>query len=223
MNRPSAELSALPSSADRVDDQLSRLSAELEWIAAVSPVNIEEEWRRFRRSGYGQTPRFKYREQPPLKAYRSRLKSLPCEQIEHPLLRALLVEKQLELSRLVELIDLRGTSGFLSQSIALFGEAEPPLVAIAQQILQELKIAPDEPIKGETLIAQDIPESPDAGEIDGEAKEAKPAATPVPKRSAEPDKPKAQKKPADKKAAELTKSGKSPHFVQPVKEQIVEG
>lgn len=32
-----------------------------------------------------------------------------------------------------------------------------------------------------------------------------------------------QRKQADKKAAELTKTGKSPHFVQPVKEQIVEG
>jgi hypothetical protein len=32
-----------------------------------------------------------------------------------------------------------------------------------------------------------------------------------------------ERKAADKKAAELTKSGKSPHFVQPVKEQIVEG
>jgi hypothetical protein len=32
-----------------------------------------------------------------------------------------------------------------------------------------------------------------------------------------------ERKAADKKAAELTKSGKSPHFVQPVKEQIVDG
>jgi hypothetical protein len=32
-----------------------------------------------------------------------------------------------------------------------------------------------------------------------------------------------ERKQADKKAAELTKTGKSPHFVQPVKEQIVEG
>jgi hypothetical protein len=32
-----------------------------------------------------------------------------------------------------------------------------------------------------------------------------------------------ERKQADKKAAELTKTGKSPHFVQPVKEQIVDG
>jgi hypothetical protein len=31
-----------------------------------------------------------------------------------------------------------------------------------------------------------------------------------------------ERKKADQKAEELTKSGKSPHFVQPVKEQIVE-
>jgi hypothetical protein len=31
-----------------------------------------------------------------------------------------------------------------------------------------------------------------------------------------------ERKQADKKAAELTKTGKSPHFVQPVKEQIVD-
>ena len=32
-----------------------------------------------------------------------------------------------------------------------------------------------------------------------------------------------ERKKADQKADELTKSGKSPHFVQPVKEQIVDG
>jgi hypothetical protein len=31
-----------------------------------------------------------------------------------------------------------------------------------------------------------------------------------------------ERKQADKKAQELTKSGKSPHFVQPVKEQVAE-
>jgi hypothetical protein len=32
-----------------------------------------------------------------------------------------------------------------------------------------------------------------------------------------------EKKLADKKAQELTKGGKSPHFVQPVKEEVTEG
>jgi uncharacterized protein (TIGR02421 family) len=127
---------ALPPDAERVDRDLARLSSKLDWIRAVSPTNLNEQWRAFRKHNYCRSPRFRYRDKPDVAIQRAELKNLPTDSIEHPLLKTLLVEKQLELSRLLELIELRGTSGFLQQSIALFGEAEPALVAKAKEILE---------------------------------------------------------------------------------------
>jgi uncharacterized protein (TIGR02421 family) len=127
---------ALPPDAERADCDLARLSSKLDWIRAVSPTNLSEQWRAFRKHNYCRSPRFQYREMPDHATQRDELKNLLTDEIEHPLLKSLLVEKQLELSRLLDLIQLRGTSGFLQQSIALFGEAEPALVAKAKAILE---------------------------------------------------------------------------------------
>jgi cell division protein FtsI (penicillin-binding protein 3) len=85
------------------------------------------------------------------------------------------------------------------------GVAAPIFKEIAQQVLQELKVAPDEPVKGETLVAQDIPESPDTGVVEDGADDPKTAPAPTPKRPSEPNKPKASKKPGDKKTADPDK------------------
>ena len=95
------------------------------------------------------------------------------------------------------------------------GVAAPVFKEIAQQILQELKVAPDEPVKGDTLIAQEIPESPDTGVVEDKTEESrpaaakpaesKPAASPKPKASAEPARPKPTKKPIDKKTIDPNK------------------
>lgn len=135
MSRQTSEASALPPHANGVDQALALLSSQIDWLRSISPTNLEEQWQRFRGSNGNRSPEFEYREKPSVAAQRETLMALPCSEIEHPVLRTLLVEKQLELSRLLELIDLRGTSGFLQQSIALFGEAEPSLVASAKQVL----------------------------------------------------------------------------------------
>jgi uncharacterized protein (TIGR02421 family) len=129
------DASSLPPHAEQVDLALAELSAQIQWISSISPVNLEEEWQRFNKAKAGRSPTFQYRVKPSFKAQRQTLMSLPYGDIEHPVLRTLLVEKQHELTRLLELIELRETSGFLQQSIALFGEAEPPLVASAKQIM----------------------------------------------------------------------------------------
>jgi uncharacterized protein (TIGR02421 family) len=129
------ETKELPPQAARVDSALAELSAALDWIDAVSPVNIGEQWRRFQKSGCGREPEFEYRDQPDVSEQRDALAKLPVAEIEHPILKPLLVEKQIELSKLLDLIELRGTSGFMQRSIDLFGEAEPSLLAQAKELL----------------------------------------------------------------------------------------
>ena len=96
------------------------------------------------------------------------------------------------------------------------GVAAPVFKEIAQQILQELKVSPDEPVKLDTLVAQDIPETPDAGVSDdnpsdnrstgNKLAESKPVESPKPKaEAAEPSKPKTPKKPNEKKVVDVNK------------------
>jgi uncharacterized protein (TIGR02421 family) len=68
---------------------------------------------------------------------------LPVREIEDPLFKALLAEKQRELDRQLELVELRGTDGFLQASIDLFGTAAPDLYADALHVLDLVEPAPN--------------------------------------------------------------------------------
>jgi uncharacterized protein (TIGR02421 family) len=125
----------LPPVADRVDRALASLSSELDWIGMVSPINLGAEWRRFKGKRALRAPEFKYFDKPGMDLQRNELMRLPVQKIEHPILSSLLTEKQLELVRLMDLVELRGTSGFLQQSIALFGDADAALLENAKAIL----------------------------------------------------------------------------------------
>src|SRR5580765_762051 len=84
----------------------------------------------------------------------------------------------------------------------------PVFREIAQQILQEMKVTPDAPVKQEELVAKDIPEAPvkdTAGKKGADAKpepEIKPKSTETP---AEKEKPKGLKKTNEKKFTEAGK------------------
>jgi cell division protein FtsI (penicillin-binding protein 3) len=80
----------------------------------------------------------------------------------------------------------------------------PVFKEIAQQILQELHVVPDAPVKQEELVAQDIPETPDKRVTNNLSAEAK-SATGTKPRAAEPSatpKAKEPKKPTEKKNTE---------------------
>ena len=84
------------------------------------------------------------------------------------------------------------------------GVAAPIFREIAQQILQELNVAPDAPVKQEERVAQDIPETPDTGVTNTLPVETKPVAGTKPKvaQPAATPKLKEPKKPVDKKIDE---------------------
>lgn len=131
-----AEPRSLPPVAARVDRALADIDRELNWLFALSPVDEDGLWERFRESGYRAELDFQY---PPLEldfaALRSELQSLPVLQVESTVLQALLAEKQRELESFLELVELRGKRGFRVVSVALFGDADAALSAVAQEIL----------------------------------------------------------------------------------------
>lgn len=127
----------LPATTRYVDDEMAAISRSFDWLKAVSPLGTEALWEEFRAGGHRDAPRFRYPDPGiDIAATRERLLALPIREIEHPVFEALLAEKQHELDRHLELIELRGTSGFMQVSIDLFGVAAPDLHAEALHILE---------------------------------------------------------------------------------------
>ncbi|MGI8559919.1 MAG: flavohemoglobin expression-modulating QEGLA motif protein [Luteimonas sp.] len=135
-----ATVRPLPPIATKVDAELARMDAEIDWLLALSPIQNEALWRSFEASGHTALPPLRYIDLDlDLHAARERLLALPVEDIESPLLSGLLSEKQRELDRQIELIRLRGTDGFVNASLDLFGGVEPPLHKLADEILRSVQ------------------------------------------------------------------------------------
>jgi uncharacterized protein (TIGR02421 family) len=133
----------LPPVAALVDAEMAGVSRDLDWLRAVTPYGTQDLWEEFRSGGFKSTPQFQYRDPGiDIAATRNRLLALPVHEIEDPLFKALLAEKQRELDRQLELVELRGTDGFLQASTDLFGTATPDLHADARHILDVAPPAP---------------------------------------------------------------------------------
>lgn len=142
---------ALPPVAARVDRALARMDAEVDWLLALSPIGNHTLWDEFETSGRQQIGPLQYIDlEVDLQAARQRLLALPVERIESPLLSSLLGEKRRELERQIELVRLRGTDGFVTASIDLFGGVEPPLLELANQILGSVQ--PGDPLQADAGI-----------------------------------------------------------------------
>lgn len=130
---------ALPPIAARVDAELARMDARIDWLLALSPVGNDAMWDAFEASGRREEPPLEYMDLDlDLRGARKRLLELPVEDIESPLLSGLLSEKQRELDRQIELVRMRGTDGFINASLDLFGGVEPSLHHLAEEILRQV-------------------------------------------------------------------------------------
>ncbi|MDH5823735.1 DUF1704 domain-containing protein [Luteimonas sp. RD2P54] len=141
----------LPPVAARVDDALARLDAKIDWLLALSPIGNAALWESFEASGRTAVPPLSYIDLDlDLHQTRQELLALPIEEIESPLLSGLLAEKQRELDRMLELVRLRDTDGFVNASLDLFGGVDPALSELARGILQD--VGPGAPLEADTGI-----------------------------------------------------------------------
>jgi uncharacterized protein (TIGR02421 family) len=132
----------LPPVAAKVDVELARLDEQIDWLLALSPIHNDALWDAFNASGRRSLPPLRYVDLDiDLHATRERLLALPVEDIESSLLAALLGEKQREIDRQIELVRLRGTEGFVSASLDLFGGVDSDLLAAANEILDEVAVS----------------------------------------------------------------------------------
>lgn len=139
MSLMQAPVRALPALAARIDQELARMDEQIDWLLALSPIHNDALWESFEASGRTAIPSLQYHDLPhDLHALREHLLALPVDDIESPLLSALLSEKQRELERQIALVRLRDTDGFITASLDLFGGVEPPLLALANEILADV-------------------------------------------------------------------------------------
>lgn len=153
-----SESQGLPPVAALVDAEMVEIGRSFDWLRAVSPCGTQTLWERFRDSDYTETPRFTYGEpEVDIDELRGTLLSLPVREIETSVFKALLAEKQRELDRQLELIELRGSEGFLQASIELFGIADAELCEEARRILES--VPPDVGGDGRYVSAEHVAEA----------------------------------------------------------------
>jgi uncharacterized protein (TIGR02421 family) len=118
------------------DHALAEISSTFDFLLAVTPVNIDDAWQEFDKSGRKTTPVLRYRmlEVDPAIGKRQ-LYDLPLDRLEDPVLAQLLHDKRRELDRQLGLLEDRDTPLFVHGSVQLYGAVDDALLAEAEAIL----------------------------------------------------------------------------------------
>lgn len=138
------EYRPLPPVSRHVDATLAQIDAKVDWLTAVSPIHNDALWHSFEDSGRASIAPLQYpRPRSDLRALRSELERLPMEDVESAVIEGLLREKQREIDRQIELVEMRGTDGFINASIDLFGGVDAQLLSLARDILATVEPGPE--------------------------------------------------------------------------------
>ena len=136
----------LDSAAREIDTTLARMDGQIDWLTRLTPVNLDAVWDGFRQSGFKVMPPLEYDEGlPELEDMRDALFALPVRDIENQHVETLLIEKQRELDRQLELVRLRGEEGFIMASVDLFGDVSARLVGQAEDVIDKVPVGDPRP------------------------------------------------------------------------------
>lgn len=132
------------------DACLAEVADGLEFLLNVTPVNLEQAWRRFAASGFARLPELEYRPLPydPAERKRHALEA-PVDSVTDPTVAELLREKQEELDVKLSMLRHRGNPRFLEESLRIYGGVEEELAELAERILFRLPaVSHVEPVAG---------------------------------------------------------------------------
>lgn len=120
----------------QVDQQLSEVGGQFEYLLSVTPLNTSSAWKEFKQLKFQQAPEFHYAPLPfdPVLLKRQ-LYSIPLERIEDAALYNLFLEKHEELDRKISMLRDRNTERFKYGSLELFGGVTDDLLKVAEGIL----------------------------------------------------------------------------------------
>ncbi len=135
---------AVCDAALRVDRALALMDRQINWLTRLTPVNIDQIWDGFQASAFRAMPDSEFGEglEQDAPGLRGELFELPVREVENHLVQALLLEKQRELDRQIELVRMRGKDGFILASLDLFGSVSERLLETALDLLETVPIIP---------------------------------------------------------------------------------
>jgi uncharacterized protein (TIGR02421 family) len=122
-----------------IDARLVELERDVNVLLNTTPVNAAQAWADFERSDFGTVPTLRLRPldfEPDL-VLRD-LYDLEVENVTDPALHTLFRAKRDEIARQVTALEDRDTSRFLYGSLQLYGGVSPPLVSVAELLLQSI-------------------------------------------------------------------------------------
>ncbi len=130
---------AFVKAVQEVDAKLADVGSSFDPLLLVTPVNTEQTWNDFRRSGFQRRPSFQYRPLPIDPArMKHRLWAIRPERVEDPTIMYLFRDVQVHMDRQLDLlIDIERTR-FVHTSLQLHGGVEPGLLALAESLLDTL-------------------------------------------------------------------------------------
>ncbi|WJG09180.1 tyrosine/phenylalanine carboxypeptidase domain-containing protein [Aliiglaciecola sp. LCG003] len=125
-----------------IDKKIASVKDQFDILFHVTPVNSDEAWQDFSDNSYRKIPTFKYRPRPiDPDLLKRQLYAIEIEQLEDPTLVHIFQTQRDEISRLLSMIDDRGTANFLYGSMQVYGGVDSSLLLAARLILQNLDVS----------------------------------------------------------------------------------
>ena len=120
----------------QIDRELAAYSKLFDFLLLVTPVNADEAWVAFKKSGFSQNPVFHYRPMPvDPELVKRKLYNLPVEDITDPTIAFLFRDKRKEIDRMLNMMQEREKHDFMLTSIQLFGPVTDQLLDVAKALL----------------------------------------------------------------------------------------
>lgn len=142
-----------------VDRQLAAVSDSFDFLLSITPVNVEQSWRRFQGRKYRGNPVFHYRPLPIDPDLLKRdLYAIRMERIEDPVLARLFRQKRDELDRRLTMLLDRDTDRFVLGSLQVYGSVGAPLMEAAEDILRRVAPSSDRRAGEKRLTAKQFAE-----------------------------------------------------------------
>lgn len=122
--------------AREIDKKMAAYNKLFDFLLLITPINVEEAWNNFNKSGFQTDPKFHYRPMPvDPELIKRKLYNLPIEDINDPTIAFLFRDKRKEIDRMLNMLQERERRDFLLSSLQVFGPVDEDLLNIAKTIL----------------------------------------------------------------------------------------
>ena len=121
----------------KADKELAEISEGMSFLLRTTPVNSNEEWKKFKENDFKKKPSFTYRLiaiDPELE--KRKLYNIPIDEVDDPTIAFILRGKRLEIEKQLTMLEERGTKNFRFVGESLYGVIKKDVLNEAKNILK---------------------------------------------------------------------------------------